>query len=186
LNLRLRLCTTLQCASTVSGPAPMYSYSTAHAVETFHLLAYRWGFRTRRPARPTHTYMSIWRPGAISRIALILRGLSDIMWLCSSCGSRRFHPDFGTFGLNFGAEGAPLLYVFDFDQTILRIHSFGSRIRPEVRRSRRVAMFPAEVDSPEVDLRQVWLRSRSIACGKRNDRVQPTTRKQRLICILAC
>lgn len=32
-------------------------------------------------------------------------------------------------GLNLRAKGAPLLYVFDFDQTILAIHSFGSRIR---------------------------------------------------------
>ena len=36
------------------------------------------------------------------------------------------------FGLNFRATGAPLLYVFDFDQTILAIHSFGSRIREHV------------------------------------------------------
>lgn len=33
------------------------------------------------------------------------------------------------FGLDLRAKGAPLLYVFDFDQTILAIHSFGSRIR---------------------------------------------------------
>lgn len=41
------------------------------------------------------------------------------------------HPLFGTFGLNLDSKSAPLMYVFDFDQTILEIHSYGSRIRAE-------------------------------------------------------
>jgi hypothetical protein len=38
-----------------------------------------------------------------------------------------------SLGVDLNAACAPLLYVFDFDQTILRIHSYGSRIRAEVR-----------------------------------------------------
>eukprot|EP00959_Pyramimonas_sp_CCMP1952_P418265 8762479-Pyramimonas_sp.AAC.2 len=35
------------------------------------------------------------------------------------------------FGIDFQSPVAPILYVFDFDQTILRIHSFGSRIKAQ-------------------------------------------------------
>jgi len=35
------------------------------------------------------------------------------------------------FGIDFGSPEAPKIYVFDFDQTILRIHSYGSRIKAD-------------------------------------------------------
>ena len=49
------------------------------------------------------------------------------------------------FGVDFTAASAPLLWVWDFDLTILRIHSYGSRIRAEVRHTTHV--FPAKFSS---------------------------------------
>eukprot|EP00238_Polyblepharides_amylifera_P004526 CAMPEP_0196579928 /NCGR_PEP_ID=MMETSP1081-20130531/25795_1 /TAXON_ID=36882 /ORGANISM="Pyramimonas amylifera, Strain CCMP720" /LENGTH=139 /DNA_ID=CAMNT_0041899653 /DNA_START=20 /DNA_END=436 /DNA_ORIENTATION=+ len=48
-----------------------------------------------------------------------------------SSTTKNQHSKINPFGLNPHGNDAPLLFVFDFDLTILRVHSFGSRIKVE-------------------------------------------------------
>jgi len=106
------------------------------------------GLGTEPPAKQRKSHHAATRPFPMGSLATRCTGRAE-----SPSGDMSM-VDFArqVLGVNLTAKEAPLLYVFDFDQTILKIHSFGSHIR-----AKDVASRDLEADTADIEFFRTFI-----------------------------